>query len=282
MRTPKQKNQGDNLTENINKGLQGILQFAVSLPAAPVQWIKDCSSGAQLSVLRAVWHSPACDHCLRWKFVQLWAAVSGTCWHEPAVPMQMFLIPSAPSTTEHTACGQLFLPLSHVLVLPNSKNTWRISGSGEGFGVKAGTPLCLAGLCPGSQLYEKRPNVHPGLSVPRHSCGEESCWLSAPCCDFYVHISACIAYVLLCKPARVCWLDPKSHSAVSSPTCAGCHLLTESVAWRFYPAHELMPKGNLLFWSCESPPSPLTQVCRLWVWQQWAPWAHSVGNVHFW
>lgn len=34
----------------MDKGLQRILHFAVCLPAAPVQWIKDCFSGAQLSV----------------------------------------------------------------------------------------------------------------------------------------------------------------------------------------------------------------------------------------
>lgn len=126
--------------------------------------------------------------------------MSGTFWHEPAVPMQIFFIPSVPST-EHTACcGQLLLSLSHVFILPNCKKAWRIQGVGRDL-VGSWHSSVLGRICPGSQLYEGRPNARPCASVPRHSCGEESCRLSAPCWDFYVHISACTGGVLLCKPA---------------------------------------------------------------------------------
>lgn len=111
----------------------------------------------------------------------------------------------------------------------------------------------------------RRPNVHPPSEcASRHSCGKVSHRLPAACCDFYVRISECIGYVLFCKPASVCWLAPKNHNFVSSPTCAGCHLLTRSVAGRFYPTSELVLKGtvSVLFCSCASPSSLLPWVCR--------------------
>lgn len=88
-------------------------------------------------------------------------------------------------------------------LLPNDKDTQRISGSGEGFGVKAGTALCLAGLCPGSAV-QGEAKCAPLSERALAQLWEQSCRLAAPCWDFYVHISACTGCVPLCKPACVC------------------------------------------------------------------------------
>lgn len=71
-------------------------------------------------------------------------------------------------------------------------------------------------------------NLSVPLSTAVGKCHAD-CQPHAVIC-FFVCISACTGCVLFCKPASVCQLAPKIHNFVSSPTCAGCHLLTKSMA----------------------------------------------------
>lgn len=159
--------------------------------------------------------------------VQQWAAVTGTCWHEPAAPMQMVHIPSAPNH-EYMLGRRILLPLSHMC------SFFQITKIHGGFqGGRRDLVWKMALLCAWQdfiQAYswsEGRPNVHPQFEcASQHSCGKVACRLPAACCDFFcVHLCmywlCIILQTCLCLPAspknpqlcllsHMCWM-PLAH-----------------------------------------------------------------------
>lgn len=115
------------------------------------------------------------------------------------------------------------------------------------------------------------------LHLPQHSCESIMQIASRVLWFFFMCSSLHVLVVLFCKSASVCWLAPKSHAFASSPTRAGCHLLTKTAVWRFYPNWELVPKWmvSLLFCSWAS---LLAQVSRLCGQQQLTHWARFVSH----
>lgn len=166
--------------------------------------------------------------------------------------------------------------LSNVSFLPNHTNTV-FQGGRRGLVWK----MALGAWQDLGQPYscmEQRPNVCPPFAFASAQLWEYNADCQ-PCAVifFFMCSSLHVLVVLFCKPASVCWLAPKSHAFASSPTRAGCHLLTKTAVWRFYPNWELVPKWmvSLLFCSWAS---LLAQVCRLCGQQQLTHWARFVSH----